>query len=240
MKLITTACAIGALMVPIGAFGATWPVYLVANCSSSDLTSDQASFCEGDKSNCASSSTALAPNSTYDICGLIKFGTNTYIGCFTDINQCEKVSSCGDGYIYASQHAITPGNIACGIGAVCYINNTEQFECCQYDTQYSAWTEYASEGYAQRYVQYCNTSGSWVSATTNTNYVRRGCLPGYYGTYVKGLNKPTCTQCPSSGGVYGTSAAGSTAITECYIPSNTSITDSTGTYEFTDNCDYKN
>ncbi|MBQ8293850.1 MAG: hypothetical protein IJX89_00490 [Alphaproteobacteria bacterium] len=60
------------------------------------------------------------------------------------------------------------------------------------------------------------------------------CRAGYYG------DGTTCTRCPSSGGVYGTSAAGSTAITSCYIPANSSMSDTTGTYTFTSNCYYSN
>ena len=47
-----------------------------------------------------------------------------------------------------------------------------------------------------------------------------------------------CSSCPSVGGVSGVSAAGSTSITSCYIPANTNIEDTLGTFKFTSNCYY--
>lgn len=70
------------------------------------------------------------------------------------------------------------------------------------------------------------------------------CQKGYYGTAK--LSKletrcSGCTACPSSGGVAGTtSGPGATAITECYIPAGTKSSDSTGSFEYTGNCYYKN
>lgn len=61
------------------------------------------------------------------------------------------------------------------------------------------------------------------------------CKQGYYGS------GQSCTRCPSSGGVYGTTAlAGATAITECYLPSGTAFSDSTGSGTYTDKCYYTN
>ncbi|MBQ8293897.1 MAG: hypothetical protein IJX89_00735 [Alphaproteobacteria bacterium] len=74
------------------------------------------------------------------------------------------------------------------------------------------------------------------------------CEQGYYGTpsYSFGLVigesgscSGTCTRCPSSDGVYGTTAAaGATSITECYIPSGTTFSDDTGSGIYTDSCHY--
>lgn len=61
------------------------------------------------------------------------------------------------------------------------------------------------------------------------------CKQGYYGT------DKSCTRCPSSGGVYGTTAdAGATAITECYIPSGTAFSDTSGSGTYTGDCYYQN
>lgn len=61
------------------------------------------------------------------------------------------------------------------------------------------------------------------------------CKQGYYGS------EQSCTRCPSSGGVYGTTAlAGATAITECYLPSGTAFSDTTGSGTYTDKCYYTN
>lgn len=70
------------------------------------------------------------------------------------------------------------------------------------------------------------------------------CQKGYYGTATLNNLKTSCsgcTACPSSGGVAGTtSGPGATAITECYIPAGTKSSDSTGSFEYTGNCYYKN
>lgn len=61
------------------------------------------------------------------------------------------------------------------------------------------------------------------------------CNKGYY------KNGNTCSRCPSSGGVYGTtSSSGATSITECYIPSGTSGSDASGNFTYTGNCYYIN
>ena len=60
------------------------------------------------------------------------------------------------------------------------------------------------------------------------------CNKGYY----KVGN--TCERCPSIGNVYGTTeTSGATSINQCYIPSNTSITDTIGTFNFVSVCNYE-
>lgn len=75
-------------------------------------------------------------------------------------------------------------------------------------------------------------------------YTTARCQKGYYGTAKLNNLKTSCsgcTACPSSGGVAGTtSGPGATAITECYIPAGTKSSDSTGSFEYTGNCYYKN
>ena len=43
-----------------------------------------------------------------------------------------------------------------------------------------------------------------------------------------------CTACPDG----GTSSAGATSVTQCYIPTTTTFTDSIGTYNYSENCYY--
>jgi len=79
----------------------------------------------------------------------------------------------------------------------------------------------------------CN-AGYYMSGTT--------CKPGSVGTYksVSG-SQTSCSACPSSGGTAGTTKSqGSTAITQCYIPAGASFSDSTGTYDYADDCYYSN
>lgn len=80
------------------------------------------------------------------------------------------------------------------------------------------------------------------------------CGPGYYksgstcivcpaGTYKSGITTETsCTTCPAlssvAGAAVGTAATAHDDITDCYIPANTNISDTIGTYIFTNNCNY--
>ena len=95
----------------------------------------------------------------------------------------------------------------------------------------SNWEAYGT-GYQRMINRDCNCDGTCQSTT------KYRCAAGYYGTSTNGTSG--CTRCPSSGGVYGTSIAGATAITSCYIPKDTTLTDSYGNYVFTSNCYYKN
>ena len=80
----------------------------------------------------------------------------------------------------------------------------------------------------QRTVATCNTQ-----TCVCTKKVEHRCSAGYYGT-VTLVSSSACTQCPSP----GTSAAGSTSQSDCYIPAGTTGSDSTGTYKYTSNCYY--
>ena len=59
------------------------------------------------------------------------------------------------------------------------------------------------------------------------------CNKGYY------KDGTSCKQCPSSGGIAGTTKnSGATSITECYLPSGTSFSDSYGSGTYTSDCYY--
>lgn len=71
------------------------------------------------------------------------------------------------------------------------------------------------------------------------------CEKGYYGSPMYNLFTGTCTgtceRCPSSGGVYGTTASsGATSITECFIPSGSLFSDDTGAGIYDGDCYYSN
>ncbi len=68
------------------------------------------------------------------------------------------------------------------------------------------------------------------NATCSGNTIT--CNAGYYKT------GNTCVRCAYQDGVFGTSPAGSTDDTACYVPPNTNLTDTSGTYIFTNNCYY--
>ncbi len=105
---------------------------------------------------------------------------------------------------------------------------------------------YATYQVCEKCTLTCTSDTSWT--TVRTGYEKRTvcsngcgtdeyrCAAGYYGTSTNGSTG--CNKCPSSGGVDGQSAAGSTAITSCYIPKNTTLSDSTGKYQYTSDCYY--
>lgn len=78
------------------------------------------------------------------------------------------------------------------------------------------------------------------------------CNVGYYlinNNYIEGIVGGTkdydCLRCPSLGSVAGTTrdecpvyAPEPSHITRCYIPSGKNISDTAGTYQFTQNCNY--
>ncbi len=87
--------------------------------------------------------------------------------------------------------------------------------------------------------QYQETKTYECDGSYTSSFAYR-CASGAYGTargssYSIG-NLSGCSRCPSG----GTSSAGSTSITSCYIPSGTAFNETSGTGTYTQNCYYKN
>lgn len=111
-------------------------------------------------------------------------------------------------------------------------------------------------GYTRCFITQCSDSSRVPSGDGQTC----GCRAGYYlsdgncvqcaaGTYKSDAGTVTaCASCPEWSGVYsnsarttlvrGTSAAGATAITGCYVATGTYY-DATGNFELTSKCQYK-
>ena len=67
------------------------------------------------------------------------------------------------------------------------------------------------------------------------------CKSGYYGYRpidFEGELFGGCTKCPTQGGANASSVLGNGWINGCYMPSNRTMTDDTGTYIFTQDCPY--
>lgn len=86
------------------------------------------------------------------------------------------------------------------------------------------------------------TEGCFVFGCSGTGLTpsddRKSCVcnKGYYGNASSG-----CTKCPSSGGIDGTTVGiNTTDITGCYIPADESMSDSIGTFHFSEPCFYSN
>lgn len=96
--------------------------------------------------------------------------------------------------------------------------------------------------YEERLITKCEE----LTNTTYSNYncsrsLDARCAKGAYGTNPKAAPYSGCTQCPNDeNNTPGTSAAGSQSITDCYIPSGTTYSDNTGTWQYTSPCHYTN
>lgn len=121
-----------------------------------------------------------------------------------------------------------------------YVNGRDQFTGCSIpcdgtcdDCESTEWVK-GINGIETRTQATCNTM---TCKCTKLMQIR--CSTGYYGSGMSIVGSSPCTKCPSSGGIAGSSIAGSNKkITDCYIPANTSMTDGTGTYTYTSNCYY--
>ena len=121
-------------------------------------------------------------------------------------------SDCIDGYHWESNKG-------------CVVDKTCSSDCS------SIWMA-SGAGYQSYENRHCSkVTGNCV--TDGTSY---RCAAGYYGSSSNGTSG--CTRCPDLNGVYGSSTAGSKYITSCYIPSNTVMSDATGSMVFTNNCYY--
>lgn len=76
----------------------------------------------------------------------------------------------------------------------------------------------------------------YYSAANNTNTSCTACAKGTYNE----LNAAaSCTTCPTSGNVTGTTdTTGAESITKCYLPASTTGKDAGGSFTYTDKCHY--
>lgn len=143
---------------------------------------------------------------------------------------------CGDGLCYECCDAGNePGLPNCGTGV--YTTTTESF---------SDYKGSGTKTYKKYKIECRCPDGSISKCWQSTTYT--SCNAGYYksgsscnacqkGTYKSSAGTATsCTSCTSPG---TTASTGSTSSSDCYIPSGTTGSDSTGTYKYTSNCYWK-
>lgn len=122
---------------------------------------------------------------------------------------------------------------ACGSDADCTggICRLPEIACTSTNCRSTSWVAH-STGYERRTRRYCST------ATQCTSVTQYRCAAGYYGRSLSGSTG--CTPCPENGVSVPPDGdlVGFTAVTDCFIPSGTEITDSTGTYTYTNDCYY--
>lgn len=104
----------------------------------------------------------------------------------------------------------------------------------------------SGNAYAAVATTYCDAGTVYTSCNAGYYLSSSTCLACNKGTYKSNSGTATsCTTCPSSGGIAGTTAGtASDSITDCYLPSGAtrSFSDSTGsgTETITSNCYYRN
>ncbi len=116
----------------------------------------------------------------------------------------------------------------CSSGQYCHQGTCETCGGCNNCSGDTGWVS-GNTGYQYRQTKYCLCE----TCHTSTSY---RCATGYYGSSSNGTSG--CTRCPSEDGATGTSAAGSTARTSCYIPSGTKFSNNTGSGQWTGNSFY--
>ncbi|MBQ8294560.1 MAG: hypothetical protein IJX89_04200 [Alphaproteobacteria bacterium] len=124
---------------------------------------------------------------------------------------------------YLDDMSMVSLNGICVLGIDCFPGNAE---CYDGSTNIKLCSEYTFT---------CVNMESGTLETVDGNSDTFTCIQGYY------KDKMECKRCPSSGGVYGTTkSSGATNVTECYISSGVSMSDSVGTYIFNRDCYYTN
>lgn len=239
------------LFLPMTAFAEA--AYVVVLCNSSSLTTTQRTICNGGTSYaCNSSSSSVAPNSTYFICAATNVGTvsstsgTKAIVCFDSATTCKAMATptCASGYAGSTPYIKLSGaNVTTGSARQIY--NTAEFTCCKTCVeQESDWVAYGDLGDRQRYSpKKCSDTGA-CAASGSMPYIR--CAAGYFEKsgvsrwLVNGSSGRECVKCPTeSGGVAVSSPAGAAYESQCYAVANSSSTgDKSGTYQFTQNCPY--
>lgn len=97
---------------------------------------------------------------------------------------------------------------------------------CSNCTSDTTWSSYD----ATREVKVTRSCDCGTCKATNSYR----CKAGYYGS---GSSSSNCTLCPADGAAGGGSTAGSSLITKCFVNSGS---DTTGNYDYTEPCYYKN
>ncbi len=242
MRFIKTLCVISAIILPVVASGydqfGPSVVYIARDC-----TGVTTGMCGSPNTyNCGSTSSQYAPTGTYasfSICAAVSVvgKTNKMIVCFQNAADCYAVWRCGD---YAGDTSYTYGIPKLDVGsnnsvsgAPAGVQNGQQFGCCA-NCRSIDWRVVGSI-YEQRDDRYCSGNNCTVSQSIYR------CKKNYYSA--KGLSATTdtsyasalgCQPCPDptvEKAAY-TEYAGMTGPGACFLPRNTTLTETEGKYQF--------
>lgn len=258
MKFITNICMIAGLILPTVALCSDVTVYVVADCAdTAKLTSAEKAFCdEPSYYNCTSSSGAVSKPSPYDTCGAFKFAyaahryVATLVVCFDGSEvTCPMLTSCGSSYY--EEEPVLPRISAITTKTTAILYNYAYRKCCQTCTG-TGWADVSDQNYQRQQDKICSNSYPSSSLTSTCLVQTQGmnhfrCKAGFYNAKgsesVSGMpNTLDCQPCPVQTTQQAeTSPAGASAITQCYLPKNTTLNDidGDGTYSFVNsNCEY--
>lgn len=136
---------------------------------------------------------------------------------------------------------ITPGNYM-----LCSGSDENACTLFYLDHPYTTnWTTYNNSRYSviRQTTSQNNSSYYYCQATTTTEY---GCDTNYYATSGIGTSNINCVKCLNSEeggagtGEIGQSNIGTTSITQCFIERGNEICNSTGCFDYMQDCYYKN
>lgn len=138
-----------------------------------------------------------------------------------------------EGYIISPGYITNQANILCG-------NSAYEKECHDLIAEYSDPIYELLLNGVESAPYACKEMLAVCSCSAGTAFNGDVCEPCSIGYYNDG-STDICHQCPSYNGGYGTTAdSGTVDITDCYIPAGTTFNDETGSWTYTQNCNYKN
>lgn len=157
------------------------------------------------------------------------------------VPYCSSGTECGTYTWNASKNAFSCGYGTCECGSKtynCYMPCDSESSC---NTLVYDWESICSAGddCGVEMSGYLSCEDDLASGMCNQEWqYSYRCARGYYGNPTASDTK-NCVRCPSLSGAQGTTpGGGATVIRDCYIPSGIELSDTTGKYEFSDDCYY--
>lgn len=136
----------------------------------------------------------------------------------TTISRCCSGTTCANSYIEGCKSCFS--DVDCGGNSGCT------------DCNSTNWAATGTEGYESRINATCMILTGKCNKTTEYR-----CAKNWFGSPTS--DSVGCNRCWKEAGAV-TKEAGSTQATDCYIPKNTSFSDSSGNGIYTDDCYYTN
>ncbi|MBR2012040.1 MAG: hypothetical protein IKA08_02135 [Alphaproteobacteria bacterium] len=254
MKKIFILCS-GLILAPSTGWTGAVSAYIAGSCGGIQSNSSMQLLCDDPIQSCTSTGVGVITDGTYKNYDNCVVNSANVILCFEDTTDgalaCQLLKKGGCHSDYVGNLVSGPTTSASGTGRTTKVY-TEQLECCQSTTcsGYSDGTTLsAAPGALYSHPKSCGTDGTCSD-------LARGivtCAKGYFSaagtdyTSVSSSENPAtkaialeCTSCATYTNETDATTAGlrSTSASSCYVPAGHSETDTTGTWQFTANCNY--